>query len=87
MLGELSIFPRELDRAYVDSLRELIRAGQSPIGMAVAEGHRNGTRIYALYRMNAEYPPPYDKLFNSRFWREHPQFRVVTSPMVRPARS
>ena len=78
LLGEQDVFPRKLDKAYVDSLRDLIRAGQSPIGVAVDKAHRIGTKIYAIYRMNAEYGPPYDKLFNSRFCREHPQYRIVS---------
>lgn len=79
LLGEQRVFPRKLDKAYVDSLHDLVRAGQSPIGMAVQHARRIGTKVYALYRMNAEYGQPYDKLFNSRFWHEHPQYRVVTS--------
>jgi hypothetical protein len=80
LLGEERVFPRKLDEAYVDSLHDLIKAGQSPIGMAAQEAHRIGTKVYAVYRMNAEYSPPYDKLFNSRFWREHPEYRVVSGP-------
>jgi hypothetical protein len=80
VLGEQNIFPRVLDQTYVESLRTRIEAGQTPIGMAVTAAHQNGSKVYALYRMNAEYGPPYDDLFNSRFWRQNPQFRIVTNP-------
>jgi len=78
MLGEARDFPRKSDKDFVDSLEELIRSGNVPVDIAIKEAHRIGIKLYGTLRMNAEYRPPYEKLFNSKFWWEHPEYRIVS---------
>ena len=61
------------------NFRRLLSKGYDPLAIVIDEAHKNKIRLAANLRMDAYYenPPTYAEWFNSKFFTEHPEYRLI----------
>ena len=77
-------FPRRGDKLAAETLAQLAGQGTDTLQVVAAACHESGIACYASIRMNGDYSEKggaswgdsLARFFNSRFWWEHPEFRV-----------
>jgi len=75
---DLDDFPRVGDRRYVESIRTLAEKGINPTRALVQGGHDAGLTVYVTVRPGAwKHTAPFDDFFDSRFYREHPEWHCL----------
>jgi len=61
----------------VVNLRALINAGYDPIGLVIDRARRHGMEAFVTFRLNEVHAVEQkDHLIFSRFWKEHPEWRI-----------
>ncbi|MDX9978441.1 MAG: hypothetical protein RBU25_00205 [Lentisphaeria bacterium] len=81
--------PAEADRTYFEKaywrMRRYMLQGKDPVALSLAAARRIGIDFFLSYRMNeihyVRYP---DCPTHSRFWREHPEWRLHPGPAGAP---
>ncbi|MEP6671960.1 MAG: family 10 glycosylhydrolase [Chthoniobacter sp.] len=82
LVGEgVTDFGRKGDQLAAETLHRLAAEGTDTLQVVAAACHEAGVACYASLRMNGDYGAklPDDslsRLFNSDFWRAHPEFRI-----------
>ena len=81
--------PAECDRKYFDKaywrIRRYMLQGKDPVALSLAAARRSGLGFFISYRMNEIHYMRFPGcLTHSRFWREHPEWRVSTAPTGAP---
>ena len=78
-LGQAEPARYSLARAALN-LKSLVEAGHDPIGLVVDRARQKKLEVFITFRMNELHgvfaKTPVDDLLVSRFWREHPEWRV-----------
>ena len=74
-------FPRRGDKLASETLHKLASDGVDTLALVADACHEAGMKCYASLRMNGDYPASWmgeslPRMLNSRFWWEHPEFRV-----------
>jgi hypothetical protein len=74
-------YPRRGDKLASETLRRLANEGVDTLQVVADSCHEAGIVCYASLRMNGDYhlkgwDGAMPRLFNSRFWWEHPEFRL-----------
>jgi len=64
------------DKYITENILEFIEQGNPPLKVIADASRRNGLECYAAIRMAAYYTPPSADVYNSDFWREHPEYRI-----------
>ncbi|MFN0197584.1 MAG: hypothetical protein ACKVT0_12640, partial [Planctomycetaceae bacterium] len=77
LIGKRGAYPRNLDRYITENILELIEQGHPPLKVVAEASKRNGLQSYAAIRMASYHTAPYDDFYNSDFWREHPEYRIL----------
>ena len=68
--------PKSTERG-VQNLHALVEAGHDPFGLIVDRAHAKGLEVFASFRPNEIHAVDQDDhLILSRFWKEHPEWRV-----------
>lgn len=71
-------FFRPLDEDYNHSLQALFAAGVNPLVVAREAAKKQGREFHVFLRAQAfSASIPYEETFNSRFYRDHPEWRTV----------
>ncbi len=78
---DVTEFPRRGDQLAADTLHRLAREGTDTLAVVAAACREAGIACYASLRMNGDYNANWmgetlPRMFNSRFWWAHPEFRV-----------
>lgn len=61
----------------IANLRALVDAGNDPIGLVIERAHHKKLEVFVTFRLNEIHDVENPKsLIVSKFWREHPQWRV-----------
>ncbi|UCH35050.1 MAG: family 10 glycosylhydrolase [Armatimonadota bacterium] len=82
IIGEgMTEFPRRGDKLACETMQQLAAEGVDTLAVVCKAAHDAGVQCYASMRMNGDYPGSWmgegiPAMFNSNFWREHPEFRV-----------
>jgi len=75
---DVSDFPRPGDRYLVESMRDLRKRGIDPLKIACDYAHSIGIEFHVSVRMGAfAIFPPYDEVFTSPTYLQHPEWRCV----------
>jgi hypothetical protein len=79
--ADVTEFPRRADKVVAETLRRLADEGTDTLAVVAAACRETGLACYASYRMNGDYNATWmgetlPRMFNSRFWWAHPEFRV-----------
>lgn len=70
-------FGRRGDQLAAETLQRLAAGGEDTLEIVSRACHEAGIQCYAAMRMNGDYSAPeLSALFNSDFWRDHPEFRI-----------
>lgn len=79
MLGQgIDSFPEPGDRVFAESVQELARKGINPTKTLIDGAHTLGMAVHIGFRPALwSYYPPYADFFESPFYREHPEWRVI----------
>jgi hypothetical protein len=77
LIGKRGIFPRRFDKYTTENVLELIGQGNPPLRLIAEACRRNGLGCYAAIRMASFHTAPYEDIFNSEFWKAHPEYRIV----------
>lgn len=73
---DLDVFPRRGDRFYAESIRELARQKINPTRVLIQGAQDAGLKVYVGVRPAAwMHSEPFSAFFQSRFFREHPEWR------------
>lgn len=78
---DVAEFPRRADKVVAETLHRLAAEGTDTLAVVAAACRAAGLACYASYRMNGDYNSTWmgetlPRMFNSRFWWAHPEFRV-----------
>lgn len=74
----LDDFPDSGYRRYTESIRSLLERGVDPLASMIRMSRSIGLELHVSIRMEAfAMEPPYDGVFMSRFYRDHPELRCV----------
>lgn len=68
-------FPRRGDKRAAETVRAMIEAGDDPLKVVVETAHDIGVDVFASFRMNSVYGPPYKDLFNGTWFKERYELR------------
>jgi hypothetical protein len=95
IVGEHVGYPTKLARAYGEGIEEfsredlrrqhaslqyLLSKGINPLAAAMEYAHSIGLKFHLYQRMGAFAAfPPFDEVFGSRYYQEHPEFRCKTA--------
>lgn len=77
IIGKRANYPRKLDQYITENIRELFEQGHPPLKVIAQASRRHGLKSYAAIRMASYHTPPYAEFYNSDFWREHPEYRIL----------
>ncbi len=74
-------FPRRGDKLVAETLQRLVTEGTDTLAVVAEACRAAGIACYASLRMNGDYNANWmgetlPRMFNSHFWRSHPEFRV-----------
>ena len=74
-------FPRRGDKLVAETLQRFAAEGTDTLAVVAAACRDAGIACYASLRMNGDYSATWmgetlPRMFNSNFWRNHPEFRV-----------
>ncbi len=71
-------YGRRGDQLAAETLRQLAAEGSDTLQVVASACREIGIQCYASMRMNGDYSAPeLSSLFNSDFWRAHPEFRIL----------
>lgn len=75
-------FPRRGDKLANETLQRMADAGEHTLKILADACHETGIACYASLRMNGDYSANWmgegiPNLFNSTFWRKHPELRIT----------
>lgn len=85
LMGEgVEEFPRRGDKIAHENMKRIIAEGADALTICCDVMHEAGKRCFAGIRANGDYGagwmgPALPAMFNSNFWREHPQFRIINA--------
>jgi hypothetical protein len=75
-LSDRPIYPRPLDRAYIQSMEAFREKKIDPVGVLCDFAHELGLEFHATVRTGSFIcDPPFDEFETSDFYRDHPEFR------------
>jgi len=79
MFGQdIDSFPEAGDRYFVEAVRELARKKINPTKVLIDGAHDIGMKVHVGFRPALwSYYPPYTDLFESPFYRRHPEWRTI----------
>ena len=76
----LEDFSRVDLRSQMESLQQLLNKGINPLASVMQYAHSIGLKFFLYQRMGAFAAfPPFDEVFGSRFYQEHPEYRCQTA--------
>ncbi len=68
-------------KVCAENIRSLVDQGYDPIGLVIDRAREKGLETFVTYRMNEAHTTHIpESAFNSKFWREHPEWRVGNGP-------
>ena len=68
-------------KVCAENIVALVEQGHDPLGLVIDRAKEKGMEIFVTYRMNEAHKTHIpESAFNSKFWRDHPEWRVGTGP-------
>jgi hypothetical protein len=77
LIEEEAVSKKDTSGRVITNLRGLVAAGHDPVGLVVERAKAKGLEVFITFRLNEihDVQNP-DSLIVSRFWRDHPEWRV-----------